>query len=441
MNSVSINLISASEEPPVVNLTTQPKSENVDTSLLWHRHMGHLSIRNIKQLLQFKASDGIPAVKFDCIGICHPCSVAKSQHRPFQGISRQMVQGPGDIIIADLMGPLPPSLERKKYVLTIQDCFSRLTVAIPLLDKTGAKVELQQWILQFMNTMGYKVKIVRTDNGSEFKNIILDDFLKQQGILHEYLMPYEHHQNGKIERTNWTISEMARNSFNGANLPMTLWPWAYRHSVWIFNHTLHADSTKTPYEIVAKHKPSLDMLRVFGSKAFLYTHNFRKGFSDQATVGFHLGVAQDSKGWLFWIPDKGQIAKVASVKFDELSTYQGSCGNVGEIQARELFDGSMIEEIHKQDQMVSQMSKQHNLLNSMPTFYKDTMNFHELVNWFHAIKDELGSMAQEDVFEITSLKDASATVLHESICSTKWVFVKKDKPQKYKERLVSRGFQ
>ncbi|MBW0541448.1 hypothetical protein O181_081163 [Austropuccinia psidii MF-1] len=439
MESVWINPLSASDEPPEINLNTRP-GNHVDTSLLWHRRMGHLSLRNIKRLLKFKAADGIPSIKFDRIGICHPCSVAKSQHRPFQGISRQMVQGPGDVIIADLMGPLPPSLDRKKYVLTIQDCFSRLTVAIPLLDKTEAKVELQQWILQFMNTTGYKVKIVRTDNGSEFKNMIFNDFLKQQGILHEYSMPYEHHQNGKIERTNQTISEMARTSLNGANLPITLWPWAYRHAVWIFNRTLHADSTKTPYEIVAKRKPSLDMLKVFGSKAFLYTHNFRKGLSDRATVGFHLGVAQDSKGWIFWIPEKRQIARAASVKFDELSTYRGDCGNIGEIQAKELFDGSMIDEIQKQDRMVNQMSKQHDLLNSMPTSYKDAMNSHESNNWSHAIKEELGSMAQENVFEITSLKDALAKVPHESICSTKWVFVKKDKPQRYKARLVARGF-
>ncbi|MBW0486514.1 hypothetical protein O181_026229 [Austropuccinia psidii MF-1] len=178
------------------------------------------------------------------------------------------------------MGTLPSSLDHKKYVLTIQDCFSRLTVAIPLLDKAGAKIELQRWILQFMKTTGHKVKAVRTDNGSELKNIIFEKFLKTQGIIHEYSIKYEHHQDGKIDRTNQTISEMARTSLNEANLPIMLWPWAYRHSVWIFNSTLHANLVKTPYETVGKRKPSLDMLRVFGSKAFLYNHNFRKDISN-----------------------------------------------------------------------------------------------------------------------------------------------------------------
>ncbi|MBW0509404.1 hypothetical protein O181_049119 [Austropuccinia psidii MF-1] len=249
-----------------------------------------------------------------------------------------MIERPGDVITADLMGPLPHSLDHKKYILTIQDFFSCLTVVIPLLDKAGVKIEFQKWILQFMNTTGHKVKVIRTDNGSELKNIIFEEFLKTQGIIHEYSIPYEHHQNGKIGRTNQTISEMARPSLHAANLPITLWPWAYRHSVWIFNHTLHADLIKMPYETVGKRKPSLDMLKVFGSKAFLYNHNFRKDISDRAIVGFHLGVEQDSKGWLFWIPDKGQIARAESVKFDEFSTFKNDLARIQEIQARDLFD-------------------------------------------------------------------------------------------------------
>ncbi|MBW0502314.1 hypothetical protein O181_042029 [Austropuccinia psidii MF-1] len=327
------------------------------------------------------------------------------------------------------MGPLPPSLDHKKYVLTIQDCLSRLTVAIPLSDKAGAKVEFQKWILQFINTTGHNVKVVRTDNGSEFKNIIFEEFLKSQGIIHKYLIPYEHHQNGKIEQTNQTISEMERTSLNAANLPVNLWPWAYRHSVWIFNCKLHADSTKMPCETVGKRKPSLEILRGFGSKAFLYSHNFRKDISDRAIVGFHLGVAPDFKGWLFWIPEKGQIAKAESVNFAEFSIFQNDGASIQEIQAKDLFDGSMIQEIQKQDKLIDQVNEGHDLSSLMPISYKEEMKSQESMKWSDAIRSELESMEQEEVFEATSLKEALDVVPHESICSTKWVFVKKEKPQ------------
>ncbi|MBW0489814.1 hypothetical protein O181_029529 [Austropuccinia psidii MF-1] len=236
--------------------------------------MGHSSARSIKCLLQFKAASGIPSITIDKIGIFHPCSVAKSQHRPIQGPSQKMLQNPGDVIVADLIGPLPLSLDHKKYVLTIQDCFSHLTVAIPLINKAKAKGQLQNWMIQFANFSGYTIKVIRTDNGSELKNSIFEEFLRKNGIIHEYSVPYEHPQNGKIKRTNRTLSEISRTILVAANLPVNLWPWAFRHAVWIFNQTLHAESIKTPYELISKRVPSMDMLRVFGSKAYIHDHKF-----------------------------------------------------------------------------------------------------------------------------------------------------------------------
>ncbi|MBW0540546.1 hypothetical protein O181_080261 [Austropuccinia psidii MF-1] len=231
-SDISASPILANIKAPPVNLHTQPIS-NIDYSLLWHQCMGHLSARSIKRLLQFKAASGIPPHTIDNIGICHPCSVAKSQHRPIQGLSRKMVQHPGDVIVADLIGPLPISLDRKKYILTIQDCFLCLTVAIPLVDKAEAKGQLQNWMTQFATFSGYTIKVIQTNNGSEFKNSIFDEFLRKNGIIHEYSVPYEHHQNGKIEQTNRTLSEISRTILVAANLPVILWPWPFRHAVWI----------------------------------------------------------------------------------------------------------------------------------------------------------------------------------------------------------------
>ncbi|MBW0511957.1 hypothetical protein O181_051672 [Austropuccinia psidii MF-1] len=49
-------------------------------------------------------------------------------------------------------------------------------------------------------------------------------------------------------------------------------------------------------------------------------------------------------------------------------------------------------------------------------------------------------MNDEKVFTIVSLKEALEVVPRESILSSKWVFVKKTKPEQYKARLVARGF-
>ncbi|MBW0538221.1 hypothetical protein O181_077936, partial [Austropuccinia psidii MF-1] len=417
------------------------RADSIDLNLLWHRRMGHLSIRNFNRMMKFNAVVGIKPITLQKIGICHPCSVAKSKHIPIKNPSRQMIKKAGDVIVADLMGPLPLSMNNMKYILMIQDAFSRVVVAIPLMDKSEAKTKLQHWIVQFTNVTENQIKVVRTDNGSEFKNNILDDFLRNRGIIHEFAMPYEHHQNGRIERTNRTISEIARMMLISSNLPSMLWPWAFWHAAWIFNRSLHCDEEKTPFEILGNKKPSLDLLRVFGAKSFIHNHTSRKDLSSRAITGYHLGLAEDSKGWLFWVPGKRTVVRAASATFDENSFYHSDINGesrLQSIQANSLFDRSMINEIKKQDELTHSMTKGSDPANILPTTYRAVMSSPEKNEWLGAIEEELKSMNEEQVFDIVDLKYALSVVPHESILSTKWVFVKK--PERYKARLVARGF-
>ncbi|MBW0461685.1 hypothetical protein O181_001400 [Austropuccinia psidii MF-1] len=409
-------------------------------SLLWHRRIAHLSLRHLRRMQKSSIVNGIPNVPFHDIKLCHDCSISKSQHRPVKTTSRRSIKQPGDLIVADLMGPYELSLNHKKYVLMIQDAFSRVVVAIALSDKSESKSHLINWMKQFMNVTSHKIKTVRTDNGTEFKNSILNDFLIQNGIVHEYSMPYEHHQNGRIERTNRTISEMARTSLIAAKLPSFLWPWAFRHAVWVFNRYLHADSTLTPFEVLGKKRPSLELLRVFGAKSYIYNHKFKKDFSPRATIGYHLGVSEDSKGWLFWVPTRKDIIKSASVSFDESTFYDGKVisNHISSIQARDLFDSSMVTELNRQDESIDNALNNTGLHLSIPSNYGEAMTSVNKTDWISAIDEEIGSMMMEKVFTPFHLRDALREVPHESILGTKWVFTKK--PDRFKARLVARGF-
>ncbi|MBW0520131.1 hypothetical protein O181_059846 [Austropuccinia psidii MF-1] len=184
------------------------------------------------------------------------------------------------------------------------------------------------------------------------------------------MMPYEHHQNGKIERTNRSILEMARTSLLAASLHAELWPFTFKHAELIYNHTLHSDSRLTPYEIVSKRKPSLLPLRTFGAKSYIYDHNDCKDLSARGIVGYHLRMAPDSKGWLFWIPDSRRIVKAASVKFDENSFFLNNrlnAENMLSIQAENLFDSSMLRELELQDLFISAINDTHDPLHTVPT--------------------------------------------------------------------------
>ena len=54
------------------------------------------------------------------------------------------------------------------------------------------------------------MKKVRSDNGTEFKNTNIEEFLDEESIGHEFSVPYTPQQNGIIERKNRTLIEAAR---------------------------------------------------------------------------------------------------------------------------------------------------------------------------------------------------------------------------------------
>ncbi|KAK1615577.1 hypothetical protein QYE76_021094, partial [Lolium multiflorum] len=69
-------------------------------------------------------------------------------------------------------------------------------------------------MMEFANKVQRKydtmILAIRSDNGMEFKNYTLDDFLGEEGIQHQYSSPYTPQQNGVSERKNRTLIEAAR---------------------------------------------------------------------------------------------------------------------------------------------------------------------------------------------------------------------------------------
>ena len=60
------------------------------------------------------------------------------------------------------------------------------------------------------NEFEVKIKRIRSDNGSEFKNTSIEEFLDEEGIKHEFSAPYTPQQNGVVERKNQTLIEVPR---------------------------------------------------------------------------------------------------------------------------------------------------------------------------------------------------------------------------------------
>ncbi|CAI7868977.1 unnamed protein product [Closterium sp. NIES-53] len=139
-------------------------------------------------------------------------------------------------------------------------------------------------------------------------------------------MPYSPAMNGIAERANWKITETARGLLIEAMLPDYFWPDAVRSACVAKNRALtHVGAEKwVPYVEWIGRKPKVDMLRVFGCMcmALVPKHLLHNKLSAKAIWAVHLGMAQNSKGWLLWDPFTKKFLVSMDCKFMENLMYK-----------------------------------------------------------------------------------------------------------------------
>ncbi|GJV81237.1 putative ribonuclease H-like domain-containing protein [Tanacetum coccineum] len=81
---------------------------------------------------------------------------------------------------------------------------------------------LQNFIRQIENQLNHRVKIIRSDNGTEFKNRDMLEFCGNKGIKQEYSNARDLQQNGVAERMNRTIIEAVRTMLADSQEPKNI---------------------------------------------------------------------------------------------------------------------------------------------------------------------------------------------------------------------------
>jgi hypothetical protein len=61
---------------------------------------------------------------------------------------------------------------------------------------------LKKFLKRAQNEFDAKVKKIRSDNDTEFKNTQVEDFLDEEIMKHEFLVPYTPQQNEVVKRKN-----------------------------------------------------------------------------------------------------------------------------------------------------------------------------------------------------------------------------------------------
>jgi hypothetical protein len=110
---------------------------------------------------------------------------------------------------------------------------------------------------------GKKIKIVRTDGGTEFLGEF-QAYLKSVGISQQYYPPHRHSHPGKAERANQTILQNERAMLIASKLPADFYVDAQLMSAYIYNRVVYGTDTITLFEHIFGSKPKLDRLYPFG---------------------------------------------------------------------------------------------------------------------------------------------------------------------------------
>nr|GEZ73177.1 hypothetical protein [Tanacetum cinerariifolium] len=238
---------------PSGDLTCLFAKATVDESNLWHRRLGHVNFKTINKL-----------------------------------VKGNLVE---DYLLKFLQMILP--------VLLVRRANNTKPLVFFLATKDETASVLKTFIVGIDNLLSLKVKIIRCDNGTEFKNADLNQFCGLKGIKREFSIPRTPQQNGITERKNRTLIEVARTLLADSLLPIPFWAEAVNTACYVQNRVLVTKPhNKTPYELLHGRTPNIGFMRPFGCLVtILNTLDPLGKFHEKVDEGFLIGYPVCSKAF------------------------------------------------------------------------------------------------------------------------------------------------
>ncbi|GJY53197.1 putative ribonuclease H-like domain-containing protein [Tanacetum coccineum] len=158
-----------------------------DESKLWHRRLGHLNFKTMNKLVKGNLVRGLPSKLFENDQTCVACQKGKQHRASCKSKTENSISLPLHLLHMDLFGPtFVKSLMKKMYCLVVTDDYSRFTWVFFLATKNETSGILKSFITGIENLVDHKVKVIRCDNGTEFKNREMIQFYKMKGILRQF---------------------------------------------------------------------------------------------------------------------------------------------------------------------------------------------------------------------------------------------------------------
>jgi transposase InsO family protein len=295
-------------------------------------------MKNLHKLLKGEHILGLTNVHFEKDMICSACQAGKQVgvHHPHKNI--MTTDRSIELLYMDLFSPIAYiSIDGSKYYLVIVDDYSRFTWIFFLQEKSQTQETLKRFLRRSQNEFGLRIKKIRSDNGTEFKNSQIEGFLEEEGIKHEFSSPYTPQQNGVVERKNRTLLDMSRTMLDEYKTLDRFWAEAINTACYCTNRIyLHRILKKTSYEHLTGKKPNVSYFRVFGSKCFILIKRGRSSkFAPKAVEGFLLGYDSNTRAYRVFKKSTRLVEVSCDIVFDDTNGSQVEQVDLDELEDEE----------------------------------------------------------------------------------------------------------
>ncbi|GJT89887.1 putative ribonuclease H-like domain-containing protein [Tanacetum coccineum] len=244
-----------------------------DESELWHRRLGHINFKTMNKLVKGNLVRGLPLKLFENNQTCVACQKGKQHRASCKSKIVSSISQPLHMLHMDLFGPtFVKSLMKKMYCLVVTDDYSKFSWVFFLAIKDETSGIIKSFITRVKNLINQRVKVIRCDNGTEFKNKKMNQFCERKGIKRKFSVAKTPQQNGAE---------------------------AVNTACYVQNRVLVTKPhNKTLYELFLGRKPALGFMRLFGCPVtILNTIDHLGKFDGKADEGFFVRYSINSKAF------------------------------------------------------------------------------------------------------------------------------------------------
>ena len=303
---------------------------NLNSVEVWHNRFGHIGLDSLKFMKNNSLVHGLSFKDSEVMRFCDGCNYGNIKR---DNVLKDINYEKSEVFEAkskleklhlDTVGPFEVlSRDGFRGFVSVTDAFTNYRWVIFIRSRDEVPDKLIKLIKNITNKFDCKVKVLHSDQGTEFVNKKLISFCEEEGISREYSAQYTPEQNGVAERSNGLIQEGLRTMLLYSRLGKSYWSYIASTKVYLLNRSRVVKTGKTPYEMLTGKKPNVKHLRIVGSTGYakdLKSLKTKAGKLNPRGVPIvMLGYAQNQKGYIVLNANTRKVEITTNARFDETS--------------------------------------------------------------------------------------------------------------------------